>query len=257
MATIDNGFLQDILDSLAAQYRLLIDTLGDGTEGEETVSAGALSIRTGLLDTEDNDQVRDMRTGFDETYEKAKYRSSSAQAGNTAANILKGDLDAINRHLSGAFVDTITDAGILVHPDFAELYFDIYKSRLARALIFPAVTTIGTLARGESTTAYTHVAGVSEYHGPGQMEVEVLAEIGAANWVLTLTCETLAGEDEEKVVTIPSGSLVGAKIAVGTAGNKYVDVTDVEATGGTSGDAARIQPILLRDPELHCPLPSA
>ena len=65
--------------------------------------------------------------------------------------------------------------------------------------------------------------------------------IGAASITVTVVGTTASGSSITKTGTITNGSEVGAKFDVGIGTDRYVDVTSVTITGGTTGDAFQIQ----------------
>lgn len=250
MATIDTTRLTKHLDSLAAIYALLRTHLGDGS-GAASASAGAASILTDILDTEDNTVVADLRAAGYLMSEKLKYKSSLTSAGNTVGSLVRGYFDALRTHLGNNLDTALATLQVRVHPDLQALYYDCYQAYLARAVVFPSVVTLGSVACAAGETTFTAGSDIPVTEGPGQLEVVVTsAAIGAEDWVLTLTCQTLAGLVVEKIVTVPGLSKQNNTINVGSASDIYVDVTAVTATGGTNGDAVSIRTKLLRSPAL-------
>lgn len=108
----------------------------------------------------------------------------------------------------------------------------------------PPVTELGTYAvtgSGEGTLTDGDAVDTALFGG-AQVEVEVTdGTVGAADIVVTVVGLTAAGASITKTATITNGSIVGTKFDVGLAADRYVDVTSVTITGGTNGDAFKIQ----------------
>jgi len=247
MSDLPDATLQAHLDSLAAQYALCALHLGDGT-GATSVSAGAASILASVLALDDYDQEIALLAAAKALSEQTKVRSGTAAYGNTAALRMRTYLDALNVLESNDLNQSLTDRAIQVHPNFDRLWYDARGVHLSRANVFPEVTVLGTITRGESQTVFVAGADLDPNQGPAQLEVEVTHDIGAENdWVLTLTCKKLDNSTEQKVVTVPKGSEEGDTIDVGTADNIYIDVTACAGTGGQADDACQVQTKLLRE----------
>lgn len=110
--------------------------------------------------------------------------------------------------------------------------------------VFPPVTTLGSFAvTGSGAGTYTDSDEVdTTRYGGAQIQLEVTGNpIGAASIDVTVTVLTAAGATVTKTGTITNGSLVGATVDLGSAADRIVDVTTITISGGTNGDAFKVQ----------------
>lgn len=147
---------------------------------------------------------------------------------------------AVVGHLGTDLNAWLTADGTRVHPDFKRAC----NPNISAVNTFPPVTVLGTYAvSGSGAGALTDGDAVNTtLFGGAQIELEVTGgAIGAASITVTVVGTTASGSSITKTGTIDSGALVGAKFDVGIGSDRYVDVTSVTITGGTTGDAFKIQ----------------
>ena len=111
---------------------------------------------------------------------------------------------------------------------------------------FPPSTILGSMAvTGSGAGTYTDSAVVdTTKYGGAQIELEVTGgTIGAASIVATVHVTLANGSTTTRQGTITNGSAEGTKVALGASTDRIVDVTSVTFTGGTEGDAFRVQTI--------------
>ncbi|MBN1630479.1 MAG: hypothetical protein JW990_11990 [Thermoleophilia bacterium] len=115
---------------------------------------------------------------------------------------------------------------------------------IAPVNVFPPVTTLGSFAvTGSGAGTYTDSGQVdTSKYGGAQIQLEVTGNpIQAASIDVTVTARTAAGATVVREKTIPNGSTVGTTFDLGTEADRIVDVTGITITGGTNGDAFRVQ----------------
>ncbi len=118
------------------------------------------------------------------------------------------------------------------------------NSSIQAANVFPPVTALGSfVVSGAGAGTYTDGAVVdTTLYGGAQVQLEVTGNpIGAANITATVSCVHASGTLEDIVGVIPLGSIVGAKVALGDAADRVVNVTNIAITGGTAADAFKVQ----------------
>ena len=147
---------------------------------------------------------------------------------------------AVISHLGQDLNTWLTADGTRVHPDFKRAC----NPNISAVNTFPPVTVLGTYAvSGSGAGTLTDGDAVdTTLFGGAQLELEVTGgTIGAASITVTVVGTTASGSSITKTGTITNGSEVGAKFDVGIGTDRYVDVTSVTITGGTTGDAFQIQ----------------
>jgi len=114
--------------------------------------------------------------------------------------------------------------------------------------VFPPVTVMGTFAvSGSGAGTWTEDPGSegeidTALYADAQLECEVINQpVGAQDIVVTVIGTNRLGGAESHGSTIPNGSIVGTKVAVGTADDRFAKVTNVTITGGTAGDDFQVQ----------------
>ncbi len=118
------------------------------------------------------------------------------------------------------------------------------NTSIQAANVFPPVTNLGSFAvTGSGAGTFTDGQAVdTSVYGGAQIELEVTGNpIGAANVDVTVACVLANGTTANKVGTIPSGSIVGAKVALGAGADRVVNITGITIALGTNGDAFRVQ----------------
>lgn len=147
---------------------------------------------------------------------------------------------AVLNHLGQDLNAWLADDGARVH----HLWKRGGNPNIAAVNTFPPVTVLGTYAvTGSGAGTLTAGAAVATaLYGGAQIELEVIDDtVGAADIDVTCTCTTAAGGTVTKTGQIPNGSIVGAKVQLGTAADRIVAVTAVAIEGGTNGDDFQVQ----------------
>ncbi len=222
-------------DLYAKAVNELTVTLGD----EDTVGTAAHEAKL----------VRDLIVAFTNPDEYKITADLIDAAGAVVDNILRLSAlssyfgvfnSAVRQHLGEDLNAWLSAEGSRVH----YLYKLAGDAALAPANVFPPVSQFGSYAvTGSGAGTFTAGPGInSSLYGGSRVEAEVTdAPIGAANINVSLTCVMEDGSPATKTGTIPSGSIVGAKIDLGQAGDKVIQVTAVTITLGTAGDKFRLQ----------------
>lgn len=110
--------------------------------------------------------------------------------------------------------------------------------------VFPIVTTLGSFAvTGSGAGTFTDGQAVdTTLYGGAQIELEVTGNpIGVAAIEATVACVLADGSTVNKIGTIGAAAAVGAKVALGTSADRIVNITGITITGGTNGDAFKVQ----------------
>lgn len=147
---------------------------------------------------------------------------------------------AVIAHLGSDLNAWLLADGTRVLPDFKLAC----NPNISAANTCPPVTVLGTYAvSGSGAGTFTDGDAVdTTLFGGAQLELEVTdGTIGGASITVTVVGTTASGSSITKTGSITNGSLVGTKADVGIGTDQYVDVTSVTITGGTNGDAFRIQ----------------
>jgi len=247
------AYAQRDFDTLAYMYDLLAAALGTGTTAD-TVSRGAVNIRDRVTAALDSIQAASIHRNLVGAALALVSRckivpDSDPTQPYPAVTLFSEYLQGLQAEL-GAIDTYLTSQSMRVHPSFATLYNQWRSLSLSPANVFPLVTEMGRIDRGASSFTFTDGSAIDEdLYGPAQLEIYVPEgyTIGVADVVVTLTCKLFGGGTEPKTATMPSGSMAGTAVNVGTSANRYTDVTNMTATGGTSGDRVAVRSKLLRD----------
>jgi hypothetical protein len=145
---------------------------------------------------------------------------------------------------------------VRMHYKFGDIYKALTNAYLSpTSVVYPPVQAVADFTRGASAWTFTHTAGIdSTKYGPAHMTATVHAgvTIGASPITLTVTCVKWDGTLEQRLVTVPNGSSAGTPFDIGVVGDVYQDITNITATGGTSGDRLDIANTLLRSVSTAC-----
>jgi hypothetical protein len=147
---------------------------------------------------------------------------------------------AVIAHLGSDVNAWLTADGTRVHPDFK----NACNPAILAVNVFPPVTVVGTYAvTGSGAGTLTDgVAVDTTLYGGAQLELEVTdQQLGVAAITATVVGTTAAGAALTKTGTITGEAAKGAKFDVGSAGDRFADITAVTITGGTNGDKFKIQ----------------
>lgn len=158
------------------------------------------------------------------------------------ASLSVGFNSAITSHLGQDLNAWLTTGGLRVH----HLFRRGGNTAIQPVNVFPPVTILGSkVVTGSGAGTFTDGQAVSTaLYGGAQIELEVTGNpIGAADIVATVAVVLSNATSSTREGTIPNGSLVGAKVALGEASDRIVNITGITFTGGTNGDAFRAQTI--------------
>ncbi|MCL5942141.1 MAG: hypothetical protein M1325_01200 [Actinobacteria bacterium] len=147
---------------------------------------------------------------------------------------------AVLSHLGQDLNTWLTAGGLRVH----HYWRRGGNTAIAAANVFPPVTILGSFAvTGAGAGTFTDGQAVdTATYGGAQIELEVTGNpIGAANIDVTVASVLADGSTANKVGTIPSGSPIGTKVALGAASDRVVNITGITIAAGTNGDAFRVQ----------------
>lgn len=120
------------------------------------------------------------------------------------------------------------------------------NTTIAPTNVFPPVTVLGSFAvTGSGAGVYTDSGAVdTTRYGGAQIQLEVTGNpIGDAAIGVTCSCRSENGGTVSRTGTIPAQSPVGYTVNLGTATDRVVDLLGITITGGTNGDAFRVQTI--------------
>jgi hypothetical protein len=232
------------LDQLAKIEDLLQTAFGDGT-GSTSVSARAKAIQTNILDAEDADSSLKMLSGAHQFYQACLDDPEDTAVGVLATSGIMGTYywNALRTYF-GDLVTGMVDLDVRMHPLAAANYLKSNQVWPDASLVFPYATLMGTVTRGASTWTFTDgLAIVSTLYAPSQLTLTPVSAIGAADVTVVLTVIPTTGADATTVtVVIPAGTTAAVSVGAG----RYIDVTAVACTGGTSGDSFTIDSVLER-----------
>lgn len=110
--------------------------------------------------------------------------------------------------------------------------------------VFPPVTTLGSFAvTGSGAGTFTDGQAVdTTLYGGAQIELEVTGNpIGETAIDVAVTCVTATGQNVQRTGQIPAQAAAGLKLALEDATDRIVNITAITITGGTNGDAFRVQ----------------
>lgn len=246
MAYTDAELLAD-LDFLAGAYNMVLGLFGTGAESG-TISGYFGTRKAALLGCNDGDALELMIQAYNQATEETKAETTSTRW-RQGPQVAFGGLVKGLRAKTGTINNYLAANGLQVHPYAAKVVASNGAGTIDAGNIFALVTELGTMDRGVSAWTFTDGASIDMTAcAPAQFEAYVPPgyTIGAASCVLTVTCKLIGGTTQDKVVTVPNGSIAGTAVDIGTGVNLYWDVTLCTATGGTSGDRVQLRSKQLR-----------
>ena len=231
MGTLATADALAALDIIAAMSVCLNTAYGTGVEAD-SISKGAVDISGDITTAAAADLEISTALGGAVADLVASTLTTNADSSPLGTFIRKIEL-----HEGGDINDWLDTAGEKVQPQFS--LYGIYP-RLQAVNICPPATAMGTYAK--TTGVFTDGSAIdTDLYGGGKLEVKATGgAIGIADLVLTITYEDDDGNTESLPVTIPSGTLEDAVVAVPNC-PYVVDVTACTHTGGTDGDTVTIQ----------------
>lgn len=250
MSTISTSKLKTLLDSLTAGKLIFDNAMGLlGTESN-TVSKAASNDLVTLSSIADNDVQADLASVF-------RIRSLGVVASALYASLGAYNLWwALDKHCGNSGQAGVTNLdtflivnNVRVSSDLRQLGFPLSP----QAILPPAVDPMATFTvTGSGNGTYTHVADVdTTQYGAAWLALKVTAQIGGSNVVVTVSgLQFDAATPVILTATIPSGSIVGTTVNLGTLGvlaDSIDYVTGITITGGTAGDAFKVVSRVERD----------
>lgn len=235
MATIPNGSLLTLLDSLASGKLIFDNGVGTSSSAANTTQKAANNDLATLQVIADAQVQAELVPAF-------KFRADTLTA--TALYQALGAYNlflALDRHLGGFDTYLATnDMRASVH--LREMGFPLSPGQVMPPSVDPMATFAVT---GSGAGAYAHVADVdTTQYGKAWLQVVTTATIGAQAINATVWGLQIDGVTPvSKTVTIAQNSSSGTTVNVGTLGvsaDHYAAVTNVSITGGTAGDAFKV-----------------
>lgn len=224
-------------DHLARMINVLLTAKGV-EDTPATAAAHAAAVRnaiTALADPDDADITVDLLPA-------AIALVAAVERESEVASLSAGFNSAVITHLGQDLNTWLTASGLRVH----HLFRRGGNTAILPVNVFPPVTVLGSMAvTGSGAGTFTDGQAVNtSLYGGAQIELEVTGNpIGAADIVVTVAVTLANGTTSTRSGTIPNGSIVGATVALGEATDRIVNVTGVTFTGGTNGDAFRVQTV--------------
>lgn len=163
-----------------------------------------------------------------------------AELESDVASLFAGFNAAVLGHLGSDLNAWLTADGSRVH----HLWRRGGNTAIQPVNVFPPVTILGSFAvTGAGAGVFTDGSAVDlTRYADAQLEVEVINQpIGGANVDVTVVGTNRLGGAYSETVQIPSGSIVGTKVAIGTSADRCANVTNVTIENGTNGDDFQVQ----------------
>jgi len=226
-----------LTDNIARMVQVLEAAIGD-EDTPTTAAAYAAAVRNEITALAEPDEAKitiDLLTS-------ARDMVTSVSNLARIAAYVAGLNSAMLSHLGSDLNAWLSAGGLRVHP----LFRQGGNVSILPANVFPPVTILGSMAvTGSGAGTFTDGAAVATAtYGGAQIELEVTGNpIGAAQIVATVACVTDSGATYDREETIPAESSVGTKIPLGTSADRVANITGITFTGGTNGDAFRVQTI--------------
>ena len=226
-----------LTDHLASMIGVLLTAKGD----EDTEScaayhaAAARNVITALAEPDEADITVDLLPA-------AISLVTAVERESEVASLSAGFNAAVTTHLGQDLNTWLTSGGLRVH----HLFRRGGNTAILPVNVFPPATVLGSMAvTGSGAGTFTDGQAVdTALYGGAQIELEVTGNpIGAADIVATVAVVLASGETDTIEGTIPNGSTVGTKVALGTSDDRVVNITGITFTGGTNGDAFRVQTV--------------
>ena len=230
-----------LTDSLARMIGVLLAAKGD-EDTPATAAAHAAAVRNTITALDQPDEA-DITVDL---LPAAIALVTAVERESEVAGLSAGFNAAVMSHLGQDLNTWLSSGGLRVH----HLFRRGGNTTILPANVFPPVTVLGSMAvTGAGAGTFTDGQAVdTARYGGAQMELEVTGNaIGAADIVATVTAVLANGTTDTRTATIPNGSIVGAKVALGTSADRIVNITGLSFTGGTNGDTFRVQTIEDRD----------
>jgi len=233
MATITIANFKLVTDSIGWQRDAAHVGLGDGS-GSSSASYGALTNLNRIRDLGDVEQEKALLAYADTVYGQAQTA--------TRLTIWERLVRALGVHVSGinAF---LTAQGERVCPQFKEVFEAVIGAALSpRNTFTPLVDPMATFdVTGSGAGTFTDGSAIDKTkYADAHLKLKTTTAIGAAQIVAKVFMTLWDGSSGTKDVTIPASTGSDVEFDVGGPGDKYVDVTNITITGGTSGEQFKI-----------------
>lgn len=226
-----------LTDDLARMINVLLTAKGveDTPATAAAHAAAARNTLTALADPDEADITVDLLPA-------AIALVTAVERESEVASLSAGFNSAVISHLAQDLNTWLTTGALRVH----HLFRRGGNTTILPVNVFPPATILGSMAvTGSGAGTFTDGQAVdTTLYGGAQIELEVTGNpIGAADIVATVAVVLAGGATDTVSGTIPNGSIVGATVALGATSDRIINVTGVTFTGGTNGDAFRIQTI--------------
>lgn len=240
--------LRDDLDAIAKIESLFQTALGDGTD-PATIAGLAKAIRTRILGSNDVAAEIGMLNGAHRFYQSVLQTPDDTATGIRAlSGVATTEYWSMLRSHYSDLATALADLDVRMHPSAADNFLKSTGARPAPASVFALATDMGSCLRTAGNWAFTDGDDIDPtLFAPAQLSLVPTVTIGAADVTVVLTLTPAVGAANVTVqVVIPAGSDGQDVISVGS--GKYIDVVDVDCTGGTNADAFDILSVQERDP---------
>lgn len=233
MATISTANFLIETKRMAKIIDLIETAYGDGDD-TNTPSKGAANALAAIAALGDNEQLNALLPEAVRFAELMKYENQY--------NDLIAWLRAFDQHVNG-LNDYLSDNTLWIHYHLRKI-----DPTILPRYVFPPVTELANASYNGSWTSNEEVNTIDvDSYGSGLIEFHTTAAIGAADIDVVITGENYDGETVQTSGTIPNGTATDTVVAI--AGSvRFIKVTALEITGGTTGDAFRIDTKFDRDP---------
>jgi len=244
VGTIPTNTLITILDSLASGKLIFDNAVGVlGTESN-TVSKAALNDTVTLAAIADAEVLSDLMPSF-------KMRDDTLLASGLYAALGAADIWwALDKHVANSSqvgvinLDTYMQVNnIRASTHVQQMGFPLAPEQVMSPAVDPMATYTVT---GSGSGTYAHVADIdTTQYGRAWLQAVVTATIGTIPITATINgLQFDATSPTIKQITISANSSVGTTVNIGVMGvqgDSYGQVTSIQISGGTSGDAFKVR----------------
>lgn len=239
MDAISIETLQSITDSIAAGYSSLDGSFGSSAGESNTAALGAINNISRVLAIGDIDIINDLD-------DAAKNNFDTLIGISSRTRFYKSWCRAINNHIYHATKKSINNylssENCQLAPEFALIFTTEMIVTLNPENVFSSeIENMGSVTFSDSNTAtFTDgdVINIS-LHSSQQLKVKLTTDFDSES-TLTIFCKTSAGITEEKDVVITAGAKINDEFDVGTAANKYYDITNITVVGGEINNSCKV-----------------
>lgn len=218
---------------IAAMIDLIETAYGDGDD-TNTPSKGAANAKAAIEALGDSDQLTALLPEAVRFADRMKYENQY--------NDLTDWLRAFDQHVNG-LNDYLSDNSLHIHYHLRKV-----DPVILPRWVFPPVTELANASYNGSwsDTGEVNTINTNEY-GDALIEFHTTAAIGVADIDVTIYGENYDGESVQTSGTIPAST--GNDTVVAIAGSvRFVKITSMDVTGGTTSDSFRVDTKFDRDP---------